>query len=288
MGAAMEVVTGYQTQATTTAGTYTAFTANSGQSFTIRQANGSPAGRVASPWGQFGAAGFLQIKTPRWHDTTIADTYHVQAVGNTFAVNPLLGDDDFEPAYSTDVLTVQATTDASQTASTSYSVGIPIIYQDLPGVDANFMTWEQVISARNFASKTGLHYVTWVKPSSAATAGQIGGTVLINAVNDQFKAGHTYALLGYLCSAQVGSVLIQGTDTGNLYIGGPGSLDTRLTRDWFVKLSRAQGLPLIPCIQANNKGTTNVAVVDAATTSTAVTIGLEFMDLGVLTPPQGV
>jgi hypothetical protein len=288
MGKALEVVTGSWSPATTTAGTYGAFTANSGQSFAVRQANGSPAGKVLSPWAQYGAAGFLQVKTPRWHDTTIADTYHVQADTATFAVNPLLDMGDCEPAYSTDILTVQGTTDASQTAATTYSVGLPIYYADLPGVDANFTDWATCQSLVNYNSKVGLHYVSWVKPSSAGTAGQIGPTVLINSVNDQFKAGHSYALLGYLCSAQVGTVLIQGTDTGNLYVGGPGSLDTRTTRGWFVDLSAKYGLPLIPVVQANNKGTTAVAVVDAASTSTAVTIGLIWMDLGVLTPPQGV
>lgn len=288
MGRALEVVTGYWSPATTTAGTYGAFTANSGQSFTIRQANGSPAGRVLTPWAQYHASGFLQVKTPRWHDTTIADTYHVQADSATFAVNPLLDMGDAEPAYSTDVLTVQGTTDASQTAATNYTCGLPIYYDDLPGVDANFTDWATIQSLLNYPNKIGLHYVSWVKPSSAGTAGQIGTTTLINSVNDQFKAGHSYALLGYLCGAAVGTVLIQGTDTGNLYVGGPGSLDTRTTRGWFKDLSDAYGKPLIPVIQANNKGTTNVAVVDGETTSTAVTIGLVWVDLGVLTPPTGV
>lgn len=288
MGKALEVVTGYWSPPTTTAGTYAAFTANSGQSFAIRQANGSPAGKVLAPWGQYGAAGKLQIKTPRWHDTTIADTYQVQIGTASFALEPLLDLADGEPAYSTDILTVQGTTNASQTAATNYSLGLPICYDDLPGVDANYTDWATIQSLVNYPNKVGLHYVTWVTPSSAATAGQIGSTVLIDSANDQYKAGHSYALLGYTVSAQVGSVLIQGTDTGNLYVGGPGSLDERLTRNWFVRLSQAQGKPLIPVIQANNKGTTNVAVVDAATTSTAVTVGLEWVDLGVLTPPTGV
>lgn len=288
MGRALELVTGYQSPATTTAGTYTAFTANQGQSFAIRQANGTPAGKVLAPWGQFGAAGYLQVKTPRWHDTTIADTYSVQADSNTFAVQPLLGLDDSEPAYSTDILTVQSTTLVSQTAATSYVAALPVYYDDLSGVDANFTDWSTIQSIVNYANKVGDHYVTWVRPSSAATAGQIGPTVLINSVNDQFKAGHSYALLGYTCSQQVGAVLIQGTDTGNLYVGGPGNLDVATTRNWFRTLSTAQGKPLIPVIQANNKSTTNVAIVDAATTSTAITVGLQFVDLGVLTAPLGV
>jgi len=288
MGTAFEVVTGYNSPATTTAGTYTAFTANSGQSFSIRQANGSPAGKVLGPWAQFGAAGKFQVKTPRWHDTTIGDTYNINIGTATYEPWPQLELDDWEPAYSTDTLTVQSTTNSSQTGATYYSCGIPIYYSDLSGVDANFTTWQAILGLYNPATKVGNHYVTWVTPSSSATNGNIGTGVLINSVNDQFKANHSYALLGYTCSATCGAVLVQGTDTGNLYTGGPGLVDHRFTRNWFVRLSRDSGLPLVPVIQANNKGTTNVFVMDAATTSTSFVIGLVFVDLGVLNNPPGV
>jgi len=288
MGDALELITAYNSPSTTTAGTYTAFTANSGQSFTIRQANGNPCGQILTPWGQFGAAGKLQLKSPRLHDTTIGDTYHVNIGTGSFGVDPLLGLDDDEPAYATDILTAQMTTDVSQTTTTQYSMGLPVYYTDLPGIDANLMTWQQVRSLYNWTNKVGLHYISWVGPSSAGTAGLIGTGVLINATNDQFKAGHSYALLGYTVSAVCTAVLIQGTDTGNLYVGGPGSTNVNTTRNWFVDLSIAQGLPLIPVIQANNKGATNVFVVDSATTSTAFVISLHWVDLGVITPPIGV
>lgn len=288
MGAAFEVVTGYNSPSTTTAGTYTAFTANSGQSFNIRQANGSPAGKVLGPWWQYGVAGKGQIKTPRWHDTTVGDTYQVNIGTATYEPYPQLSLDDWEPAFATDTLTVQGTTNASQTAATYYSCGIPIYYSDLPGVDGNFTTWPAIQALYNPATKVGNHYVTWVTPSSSGTAGNIGTGVLINSVNDQFKANHSYALLGYTCSAGCGSILIQGTDTGNLYVGGPGLPDHRFTRSWFKQLANESGLAVIPVIQANNKGTTNVFVVDAATTSTSFTVGLVFVDLGVLNNPPGV
>jgi hypothetical protein len=288
MGAALEVVTALWSPATTTAGTYAAFTASSGQSFTVRQANGSPAAKILSPWAQYGAAGKLQIKSPRLHDTTIGDTYHVQVGTAAFGIDPLLGLDDYEPGYSTDILTVQGTTDASQTAQTYAAMGLPVYYNDLPGIDANLMTPAQVMSYYNAANKTGLHYISWVGPSSAATYGQIGAGVLINATNDQFKANHSYALVGYEVSAACNAVLIQGTDTGNLYVGGPGTLNTSVTRDWFMDLASEQNLPLVPIIQANNKGATNVFVQDSATTSTAFVVSLHWVDLGVIGQPVGV
>lgn len=285
MGAALELVTAYASPATTTAGTYFALTANTGQSFAIRQANGVPAARMLAPWGQFGAAGYLQIKSPRMHDTTIGTTFTVPVAGNPYSEDPRAGGDYLEPVYSTDILTVQATTAASQTAATSYSVGIPVYYPDLPGVAANFLTWQAIQALVNVNNKVGDHYVSWVSANSAATAGQIGVTTAINSVNDQFKANHSYALLGYLCQTEIGNVLLQGVDTGNLYTGGPGSLDAKITRNWFVDQSIAQGIATIPVIQANNKGNTYVAITDEASTSTARIVGLNWMDLGILNTP---
>jgi hypothetical protein len=288
MGKALETVTAFATASTTTAGTYVALAANTPSSLSIRQANGVPAAKVLTPWGQFATAGKMQIKSPRWHDTTICDTYHVQIATASFALEPLLGLDDMEPGYSTDTLTFQFTTDSSQTASGTYVGCFPVQYTDLPGVDANFMTWPQVQSYYNALDKTGLHYISWVTPSSSGTAGNIGTGVLINATNDQFKAGHFYALLGYTVSSSCAAVLLSGTDTGNLNVGGPGSLDYRLTRTWFMDLAIAQNAPLIPVIQANNKGTTNVYICDGATTSTSFTVGLDWVDLGILVAPPGV
>jgi len=288
MGAAFEVVTAFASPATTTAGTYLAMTANTGQGFAIRQANGVPSAKVLGPWASFGVAGKLQIKSPRWHDTTIGDTYHVQVSTGTLPVQPLLELYDYEPGYATDTLTVQLTTDVTQAATTQYALGLPVIYSDLPGVAGNFGTPAQVLSYYNATAKTGLHYTTWVTANSAATNGNIGTGVLINSTNDQYRAGHTYALVGYGVSAQCTTILVQGTDTGNLYVGGPGSLDIKVTRTWFWDISAALGVPLIPFIQANNKGTTNVYVCDSVTTSTAFLVTLYWVDLGTITPPTSV
>ena len=282
MGAALETVTGYLTTAALTAGTYAAVTANSGQSYSIRATPTPLAGELLAPWADAKSAGYVQIKSPRMHDTTIGTTFANQGYAATLPVEPLGALDYSEPAYSTDVLTVQFTPQTTIAAGETEVVGFSVYYPNLPGIAANFMTWAQVQSYVNPAAKTGDHYVSWVRPSTAATAGQIGVGVAINSTNDQFKANHSYALLGYLVITQVGAVLIQGIDTGNLYVGGPGSLNPRTTRQFFVDLSIAQGFACIPVIQANNKGATFVYLVDAATTATAATVGLVWMDLGVL------
>lgn len=285
MPQALETVVAYATEATTTAGTYFALTANTGQSFSIRQANGSPAASLLAPWARAGAAAYLQVKSPRMHDTTIGTTFAVQVESNLLAGDPLSDLCYDEPAYSTDVLTVQMTTAANQSSSTAYGMGMPVYYADLPGVAANLLTWQAIQGLVNASTKVGDHYVSWVSASPSGTAGALGTGVAINSTNDQFKANHSYALLGYLPQTAADTVAIQGVDTGNLYIGGPGSLDVRATRNFFVDLSIAQALPLVPVIQANNKGNTFVSIANSQSTSGAQIIGLTWMDLGILNTP---
>jgi len=282
MGAALEVVTGYATTAALAAGTYEALTANSGQSYSIRATPNSLAGSLLAPFGQSNLAGYFQIKSPRMHDTTVGTTFYSQPATSAFSGGAFAGLDYQEPAWSTDVLTVQYTPLVTIAAAETEVLAQPVYYPNLGGIAANFATWAQVQSYVNAGTKVGDHYVSWVRPSSAATAGQIGVGVAINSTNDQFKANHSYALIGFLCGVKVAAILIQGVDTGNLYVGGPGSIDPAQTRDYFVKLGLAQGFATIPVIQANNKGATFVYVVDGQTTSTASTVGLIWMDLGVI------
>lgn len=287
MGAALETVSGYLTAATTTAGTYQAVTVQNTQSFTVRATPTDLAGNMLGVFASFGAAGYAQIKSARMHDQTIGTTFAAPVNTSFPQVNTLSPTDYDEPLWNTDVLTVQLTTVASQTASTAYLIGFQNYYPSLGGIQQNMLSWAGVQSYINPGMKTGLHYVSWVRPSSSGTAGAIGTGVAINATNDQFKANHSYALLGYLCPVSVGLVLIQGTDTGNLYVGGPGSTDPVQTKGYFVHQSIDQNLPLIPIIQANNKGGTLVSIADPATTSTAFTIGLIWLDLGTGVPPVG-
>jgi len=284
----LETVTGYQTQATTTAGTYTAFTAQSGQSFTVRSADSDPAGDMFTPLASFGAAGYLQVKSARMHDVSIGTTFPVP-VNTAFPQFNNLQDYTYEePIWNVDTLTVQSTTVASQTGSTSYLVGLQMYYTNLGSATQRMMTPAQVTSYDNPASKIGDHYISWVRPSSGATAGVQGTGVAINSVNDQFYADGFYALLGYLCPVSFGAFLLQGIDTSNIIVGGPGSSNPMETRDFFVRLSNAQGLPLIPVIKANNKASTFVYVADPATTSTAFTVGLIWQYLGSLAGGAGI
>ena len=284
----LETVTGYQSPSTTTAGTYTAFTAQSGQSFTVRSSDSDPAGVMFAPFGSFGAAGYAQIKSARMHDFTVGTTFAVAANSAFPQVSEWAGDEYDETIWNVDTLTVQSTTVASQTAATSYLIGLQMYYQNLGSATQRMMTPAQVSSYSQPAAKIGTHYVSWVRPSSAGTAGVLGAGVAINATNDQFYADGYYALLGYLCPVSVGAVLLNGIDTSNVYVGGPGSSDPLITRSYFLDLSMRQNSALVPVIKANNKAGTFIYVADPATTSTAVTIGLIWVYLGSLGASAGL
>jgi hypothetical protein len=80
-------------------------------------------------------------------------------------------------------------------------------------------------------------------------------------------------------SAECGNVSVQGSDTGNVQVGGPGSVALIETRRYFKDLSEATGLPLIPVINSANKASTNV-FVSHTTASTTIVVDLVFGYMG--------
>lgn len=288
MPPALETVTAYNNPSTTTAGTYTTYTAQAGQSLTIRSADSDPAGNMIQVFADGGVQHYAQIKSARMHDYVVGTTFAVPA--NTgFSVSYQVTPETYqEPIWNVDLLTVQSTTVASQTAATNYLIGMQMYYSNLGSATQRMMTPAQVSQYSNPTQKVGDHYVTWCRPQSAGTAGQLGTGVAINATNDQYWADGFYALLGYLCPVGVGAVLVQGIDTSNLYVGGPGSADPKVTRNYFQDLSNAQGAALVPVIKANNKATTFIYVADPGTTSTTFTVGLIWQFLGTQASQTGL
>jgi hypothetical protein len=285
---ALETVTAYNNPSSTTAGTYTTYTAQAGQSLTIRSADSDPAGNMIQVFADGGVQGYAQIKSARMHDYVVGTTFAFPA-NSGFSVSYQLTPESYsEPIWNVDLLTVQSTSVTSQTAASNYLIGMQMYYSNLGSATQRMMTPAQVAQYTNPTQKIGDHYVTWCRPASASTAGVLGTGVAINATNDQYWADGFYALLGYLCPVGVGAVLIQGIDTSNLYVGGPGSADPKVTRNYFQELSMANNAALVPVIKANNKATTFVYVADPGTTSTTFTIGLIWQFLGTQASQTGL
>lgn len=140
-----------------------------------------------------------------------------------------------------------------------------VYYDDLPGVDANLMTWDQI--KPQVANLVGVE----CNLTTSATAGQYGGSQALNANFDTLKRNIKYAILGYDTDVAFGTLGITGPDLGNLRVGGPGSIRSELTTGWFADLSMREGKPYVPVINSANVANTTV---DIATPATAATVNV--------------
>lgn len=243
--------------------------ADPSQSLAIRSSNGNPSAQLFGLWAMMGIAADLAIFSPRMHD----DVHGIQTRVQVSKTDPVYDYDFQQPMYSQDTPTVQSTFGSAPGSSVAEQAGYNIYYTDLPGISANLMSWAQV------EPQIISFYGVKVSCVSSATAGALGAGSAINSVYDNFKANSKYALLGYNVNVECGNVSIQGSDTGNLQVGGPGSIAEIETRRYFCDISQATGLALIPVINSANKASTNV-FVSHTTASTTVIVDLLFAYLG--------
>jgi len=257
MGAALEVLSGSVTGA---GATLTAWTVNAGNSLQVRSAPFNKNVWLLSLWANNDtAAGVLRVRSPRLHD-------FVQGIRNRVVNNnaePLLtGSSDAgfkQRLIPQDVLTVEQ----SGSAANIDTGHLLLYYEDLPGVQGRFID-------NTLLNQAGVNIIGQeVTVTTTAASGAYTGQVAINATNDNFKANTDYALLGAMVDARVGTVRVQGVDTGNLGVGIPGEPTQRhVGANWFQRLSVSMGRPLIPVFNSANK---QAILVDATGHTAAVT-----------------
>jgi hypothetical protein len=252
MGLAAQLVAGRVTNPGTT---LTALTVNTGDSFAVNNFPNTAQCYLDQMWAREATPGVFRIRSPRMHDASQGIRTQV---GDTVP-RLLLPDGADQRLYPSDTLTVEASGGGAETDNAFFLA----YYTDLPGVSARLATWQEV--QPRIVDIAGVE----VDTTTSATAGQWSAGTAINASFDTFKANTDYALLGYLMATAVGAVAVQGVDTGNFRIGGPGAVDHIQTREYFVKMAHGTGRPYIPVINSNNKATTNLFVADPAT-STAI------------------
>jgi hypothetical protein len=238
MGRAMEVITGFAIAPGTT---FTSLTMASGNSATIRNA---PLGSdifLLNAWADNQGAGTFRIRSPKLHDNVQGIRLDVTASD----VVPLLPPGFRQRLVPQDTLVLEIT--GSATAGDIETACLLIYYSDLPGTDARLVSPADIMGRiRNI--------VTVENTLALGTGGGYSGEEAINSEFDLLKANTDYALLGYLVDAECAVVRWRGVDTGNLGVGGPGNETLRNeTRDWFVRLSLAYNLPLIPVFNSANK-----------------------------------
>lgn len=204
-----------------------------------------------------------RITSPYLHDTTRGITFITAQAPSTRLI----------PRYASQPLNTQDTLGVSALSGAANSSVVALVnyYTDLGASDARLHAWGDV---------SGL--IQEIKPvevdcAASATIGQWNGT-LITATENLLKANTDYALLGYIVDVPCAVVAVSGQDTGSLKVGGPGSVLTYDTCEYFVQKSIDTGRPYIPVINAANANNTSVFIADNAA-STAVKVQLILAEL---------
>jgi hypothetical protein len=231
-----------------------------GDSSTVRSFEFSAGAFLEDAWAQSATAGVLRVRSGRLHDNLQGIRLGVLAATPA----PMIADVLSQKLYPQDTLTIDQTGGGAETDAGA----LLIVYNDLPGVDANLKSWAEVQSLIvNLVSIETQH-------TTGSTAGDYGGAAAINSFEQTLKANTNYAVLGYTVSAAVCTVGYRGSDFGNLRIGAPGTTTRQETRDWFVRKSQERGEPWIPVFNSANQG--NV-FVDLASTATGATVNVHTM-----------
>lgn len=242
MGRAIEVVTG---RVTNPGATITALTANTNNSFTVR-AFGSGKAYLDGLWAQAATAGVMRVRSPKLHDSTQGIRVRTPAA----VVRNFWGPAPDTQLFSTDVLTVELSGGGAEVDAGA----LLVYYEDLDGADAKLATWDQIVS--RIANLLTIE----VAVTGPTTSGDWSAGNAINSAFDVLKADTKYAVLGYQCDTESLAVALQGPDTANYRIGGPGCIEPLETRDWFIRHSRETNRPYIPIINSNNRGGTLASV----------------------------
>lgn len=243
MGRALEVTAG---QVTAPGATLTAWTYGSGMSNQVKFTRNDKPIYMISAWADNQAAGYLRLRSPKLHDNVQNLRFRVSAS----EVKPLLPLGSMVRLYAQDIITAEQS--GSATAGDIESGAYLTYYEDLEGVEARLIKWDDV-------RKYGKNYMTVENTLSTGTAGGLSGEEAISAEYDLWKANTDYALLGAYVDVECLLVGLRGPDTGNLRVAVPGDeLARDVTGQWFALLSDYTGLPTIPVINSANKAATLV------------------------------
>lgn len=265
MGRAMEVVAGF---ATNPGATFTALTASTGQSFTVRGTDITKGTWLLNAWAFNASVGELRIRSPRLHDFFSGIRNRVTAAFTAPLINNLLNGAYAQRLYAQDNLTVELTGGGAEIDTAS----LLIAYEDLGGVAGRF------IDAPTLA-KIGLNVVTVEVTVTAVVTGNFGGAVAINSSIDNLIANTDYAILGGMTDTRGDSVGVTGVDFGNLRVGFPAEPTIRnLTNSWFLNISDAFAGAWIPVFNSANKTQTTVDVQTTGAGGTFI-INLECVQL---------
>lgn len=243
---ALELLAGIATAPSTT---ITALTMSAGLTNVVRNAPMDSDIRMLQAWADVQGVGFLQARSPKFHDNVRG----ISLATSIAEVDPMLAMGHSQRLFAQDTMTLGIS--GSATAGDIETGCFLIYYPDLPGAEARLISSDELRQrTRSIMGQTNV--------IATGTAGNFSGSQAINASQDNWKANVDYALAGYVVDVDCAAVRWIGSDQANLGVGGPGNAkNKRLTSRWFVELSDAFGIPLIPVFNAANK---SAILIDAA------------------------
>jgi hypothetical protein len=261
MGLGLEAVLGYNADLTGST-TFDELTPGINQSFAIRNFTQGNC-YLEDIWGSDSVGPFtLSIHSPKMHD----DVYGILLAGSpksnsgavTFNPQTLMQGDTIQEVYATDTLNFSV----NGAASDIFAAIMQFRYTNISGINARLYDWPTIRSL--IVNYVGVE----VSPVSNGTAGLWGTPVALNSGLYRLKANTDYAVIGYTVSVPCTAVVINGIDTGNLNVGGPGHWDNAFTNSFFRTMALQYQSPHIPVINSNNAPNITVTVADVKTTAT--------------------
>jgi len=249
----LEVIAG---QVTAPGATLSPLVMNATNSNTVRMAPLNANVALLSWWGRNNAAGIARIRSPRLHDNVQGIRLRIPATDPTY-LQPM---GPWQRLIPQDTLTLEIS--GSAVGGQIEQMALLLYYTDLPGVAARLIGTDELF-------KRAMNMWTTEIAITPGVAGGYSGQVAINSTFDNFKANTDYALLGYEVDVQCTVVRFTSPDFGQLGLGGPGMMSNaaggfggrHVTSEWFVRLTRYFGIPLIPVFNAANKFGTLVDIM---------------------------
>lgn len=234
-------------------------TANTGDSLAV-SAYQSGGARVVEMWGgdsdSVAEMEIFYTRPESTHDQLHGLRLMIPAItpggaGLVAGLNLLRGDQSID-VFASDTATIKV----SGTAADDVAITYMIEYDDLPGISAQFGSWEQVKSLKR--ATLGIR----VDAVANGTPGLYGATRAFNADDNRLSANTFYAILGFTVQTPVTTVCLTGKAWGNVRYAAPaGALDIG-SDTYYVDQSIKRNRPLIPIINSNDAGNVLVEVAD--------------------------
>lgn len=241
----------------------TAVTPGQGSTFTIRGTSVSTTQQLVGLARGGVTKGIVRLRSPYLSD-------NVQGIRFAAAAgiqDDLLCDYATQQLIAQDTLTVEVTGGGSE-----YDGALLSQYYD------NLAGAQPTLKMPGDLSGQAAFVTTWeINAAAPSNPGDWANTIITN-LYDVSKANSYYGVLGYVVDTPVLGIALNGADTSNFNIGGPGVTEPYRTKNYFADLSMRLGKPCIPVFNTANKGNTNIAVVDvAASTTVNVTLIVAIM-----------